>query len=471
MKRASGIDVMFLCGETPSWHMHVCGLLVLDPSTAPGGFDPDALRKLLVARLAMAPQFGWKLREVPFGLDRPVFVEDPAFDPANHFHRLGVPAPGGRAELSEVVADLASRKLDRDRPLWEIWILEGLAGGRVAVVTKLHHSIIDGASGVDLAGLLMDVSPEPRQIEPAPAAPLERAPSALSLLGQAAVSTLATPVRMARYGEQLARQGIVLGRSIVGHTPAGLPFQAPSTPFNRRLTPHRSFSFTDVAMADAVSVKDAFGVKMNDVALALVGGALRRYLVTKGSLPERPLIAQVPVSIRTDADRTEVGTRVGTMFASLATDLDDPVERLLAIHRSAAAAKAMRLRFSSGHNMSLAEVLPPTAVRLFARGYSGLGLEGCVPPIFNLIMSNIQGPAFDLYMAGARVLGAYPLGPLIYGSGLNATAFSLGATIHFGFLVCTEHVGDPWSIADGVSLALDELMQAARERPSRVGRG
>jgi len=455
------MDVMFLCGETPSWHMHVCSLVVLDPSTVPGGFDAERLRELLAARLATVPQFGWRLREAPFDVDRPVFVEDPDFDAANHFHRLGLPAPGGRAELATLVGDLAGRKLDRSRPLWEIWIVEGLADGRVAVVTKIHHSIIDGASGVDLAVLLMDVSPEPRRIERPPPV-VEALPSPWTLMGRGAVSALATPLRMARYGEQLARQGIVLGRSLLDHTSAGLPFQAPPTSFNRRLTAHRSFAFADVAIADVVQVKDAFGVKMNDVALALVGGALRRYLGARGAVPDRPLIAQVPVSLRSGANQADIGTRVGTMFASLATHIDDPVERLLAIHRSTEEAKELRLRLSSDHSVSLADVLPPTMVRMFTWAYSGLGLEDHVPPIFNVIVSNIRGPSCDLYMGGARVLAAYPLGPLIYGSGLNATVCSLGSNIHFGFVACTEHVPDPWSIADGVAPALDELSLAAR---------
>jgi len=459
VKQATGIDVMFLCGETPSWHMHVCSLLILDPSTAPGGFDADDLPRLLAERLPLAPQFGWKVQDVPLGLDRPVFVQDPDFNLADHFHRVVVTAPGGRAELGEVVGDLASRKLDRRRPLWEIWTLEGLAGGRIGVMTKIHHSLIDGASAVDLAGVLMDVSPEPRQIDPPPPAPIERVPSSLALMGRGALSALAAPVRMARYGEQVVRKGVVLGCGVLGHTSAGLPFQAPSTSFNRRLSPHRSFSFTDVPLADVRRVKDAFGVKMNDVVLALVAGTLRRYLEAGDVLPDRPLIAQVPVSLRTDANRTEVKTLVGNMFASLATDVVDPVERLLVIHRSTEAAKDMYRRFASKGQMSLADVLSPAVVRTFAWAYSGL--EAWVPPIFNLIVSDIPGPTFDLYLAGARVLGAYPLGPLIYGSGLNATAFSLGTRLNFGFLGCTELVRDPWSIADGVPLALLELVEAA----------
>jgi len=260
----------------------------------------------------------------------------------------------------------------------------------------------------------------------------------------------------------------VLGRAVLNHTQAPLPFQAPATSFNRPLSPHRSFAFSEVPVADAKRVKDAFAVKMNDVVLALVAGALRRYLESSGALPERPLIAQVPVSLRTEANRAEVGTLVGAMFASLATDVDDPGERLQAIHESTQAAKEMHSTLSASRKVSLADVPPPALVHLFAQAYSGLGLEARVPPIFNLIVSNVPGPTFDLYMAGARVLGAYPLGPLIYGSGLNATVFSLGGTMNFGFLACSEQVPDPWLIADGVPLALDELLEAAALRVGAV---
>jgi diacylglycerol O-acyltransferase len=234
------------------------------------------------------------------------------------------------------------------------------------------------------------------------------------------------------------------------------------------LTANRSFAYTDVSVQDAIRVKNAFGVKMNDVVLALVGGALRRYLLEREELPGRPLIAEVPMSLRTDDNRSQVGTLVGSMFASLATNIADPVERLLAIHASTSDAKKMHEDFAASRRISLAEVPPPALVRLFCQAYTAGGLEGRVPPIFNLIISNVPGPPFDLYLAGARVLAAYPLGPLIFGSGLNATVFTLGANMNFGFLACSDQVSDPWFIADGVPLALAELLgtRCAISQPS-----
>jgi WS/DGAT/MGAT family acyltransferase len=458
------MDVMFLCGETPTWHMHVSGVVVLDPSTAPGGFTVAGLREVLATRLPTVPQFRWKLREVPFGLDRPLWVDDAEFDLSFHFHCVALPSPGTREQLGDLVGELAARKLDRSRPLWEVWIIEGLEGGRVAVLTKIHHALIDGASGADLASLLMDLGPEPRVVDVPPVPPPETTPSAVELTIRGVAATLALPLRLAGTVVQLAQQGLSMGTRMRGHTRAGLPFQAPATSFNRRLGAERGFAFADVALADVRRVKDVFGVKVNDVVLTLVAGALRSYLVNLDGLPHRPLIAQVPVSLRTDETRAAVGTFVGTMFASLNTHLADPVERLLAIHESADSAKEMQHVLTAQRKASLADVPPPALVSLFAHAYTAAGLEGRLPPIFNLIVSNVPGPPFELYMAGARVVATYPLGPLLYGSGVNATVFSLGTTMHFGFLTCPGQVPDPWAIADGIPAALAELLVAADAR-------
>jgi WS/DGAT/MGAT family acyltransferase len=457
MKPISGMDVLFVCGETPSWHMHVCGVVVVDPTTAPGEFTPETLQTILADRLVYAPQFSWKLQEAPFGLLPPVFVSDPHFDLPSHFHRVALPAPGGNAELAEVIGQVAGRKLDRDRPLWEVWTIEGLASGHMAVMTKIHHSMIDGVSGVDLAALMMDLSPESRPMGQPASKPTERGQSPVAWFGRGVQSALEAPVRAARYGGQLVRQGLVLGRSLLDQTPAALPFQAPPTSFNQRLTPHRTFAFSQVPLGEVKRVKEATGVKMNDVVLALVADALRSYLASEGGLPARPLVAQVPISLRTEATRSEIGTLVGTMFASLATDLDDPIKRLMAIHRSTQAGKQMRRGFGADRKISLADVIPAPLVRLFAHAYSDLGLEAVIPPAFNLIVSNVAGPSFDLYIGGARVVAVFPLGPLLYGSGLNATVFSLGEQMNFGFLACPEEVPEPWRIADGIPAALEQL--------------
>jgi WS/DGAT/MGAT family acyltransferase len=237
-------------------------------------------------------------------------------------------------------------------------------------------------------------------------------------------------------------------------------FQAPRTPFNGRLTPRRSFACSVASLAEAKDVKRAFDVKLNDVVLAVVGGALRSYLLNLGELPDDPLIAQVPVSLRTEADRDEVGTKVGAMFASMATDLEDPVERLRAIHDSTESAKEMYQEISSAHQVNLTDTMAPGVISLLARAYTAAGLEGRTPPVFNLIVSNVPGPPFDLYLAGARVEAMYPMGPLLYGSGVNCTVLSTADQLDFGFMACPDLMPDPWDLADRIPPALAELHAA-----------
>ena len=461
MQRVSGPDAAFLYGETRSWHMHVSSVLMADPSTAPHGFDVERLRENTAKRIELVPQFRWRVVEVPFGIDNPVFVEDPNFDIDYHVRHIAVPSPGGPRQLGELVGDLASYKLDRTRPLWEFWLIEGLEGGQVAVLAKVHHAIIDGVSGADLATVLLDLEPDP----PDPPVPIrphgERIPSPPELLARAAVSNAVMPWRTARFGAQLVRQGRTFLRFRSGPKPPPAPFQAPRTSFNGRISPNRRFGYTTLPLATMKAVKNAFGVKLNDVVLAVCAGALRRYLQDRDELPEQPLIAQVPVSTRTEETRSDVGVQVAAMFASLETQVEDPVERLLAIHAGTQGAKEMQQAMAADKIMNLTDTMSPALVGLAARMYTGARLEDRTPPVFNLIISNVPGPPFDLYMAGARITGIYPMGPLLYGAGLNITVMSNATGVDFGVLSCRETVPEPWVVVEGLVEALDELAAAA----------
>jgi WS/DGAT/MGAT family acyltransferase len=469
MRRVSGIDAAFLYGETPAWHMHVSAVLLADPATAPGGtFDVERFKELTAARLHLAPQFRWRLVEVPFGLDRPGWIEDPDFDIDAHIRRIGVPAPGGPEQLGNLIGDLVALKLDRGKPLWEFWVIEGLEGGKFAILAKIHHSIIDGVSGSELAGILMDLEPDPPPPDP-PTEPraVESEPNPFELVARGLGHTFLTPYRTARFVNQSIRQGLrFIGFQQREKTPP-IPFQAPRTSFNTELTPHRRFAYQSVPLADVRAVKDAFGVKLNDVVLALCSSTLRRYLDARGELPDSPLIAQVPVSLRTEDDAGgHGGTKVGAMFASLATDVADPGERLLAIHESTMGAKEMRQAMDAERIMGISETAPPAMISLAARMYTAAGLDTLTPPIMNLIISNVPGPPFPIYCAGARLEAIYPMGPLLYGTGINVTVFSYVDSVDFGFMVCRDVVEDPWFIAEGVQLALDDLLIAAKERGS-----
>ena len=468
MKRMSGVDAAFLYGETPAWHMHVSAVIVLDPTEMPDGFSVDEFTERTARRLHLAPQFRWKLLEVPFGLDRPLWVEDPDFDIKYHIRHIGLTPPGGPEQLGELIGDLVGYKIDRNIPLWEMWVIDGLADGRVAILAKVHHSIVDGVSGSELATILFDVEPDAadddvvdEHLEPRT---VEGVPSPVELVARGVGRLMLSPYRVARFADQTVRQGLSFAGFQRRSNPPSMPFQAPRTSFNAELSRHRRFAFTSVQLDDVREIKDAFGVKVNDVVLALCAGSLRRYLEKGGELPDVPLIAQVPVSLRVEGEETGVGTKVGAMFASLATHFDDPVERLLAIHESTQSAKEMQQALAADKIMGLTELAAPGLINLAARMYTLAGLDSLTPPIMNLIISNVPGPPFPLYTAGARIEAVYPMGPLLYGTGINITVFSYTGTIDFGFMVCRELVRDHWSLAEGIPLALDELLSAARER-------
>jgi WS/DGAT/MGAT family acyltransferase len=462
MRRLGGLDAAFLYGETPSWHMHVSGLLVADPSTAPNGFSFQRLRDLTAERLPLLPQFRWKLHEVPLGLDRPGWVEEQDFDLDYHIRHIAVPSPGGPKELGDLVGDLVSYKLDRSKPLWEMWMIEGLEGGQVAVLTKIHHSIIDGVSGAGLAQIILDLEPDPQPVEMTTVDSLhdERVPNSAELFGLGVARTMLTPWRMARYSGQLVRQGLALAGFARRRRTPPFPFQAPRTSFNAELTPHRRTATATVPLSRVKALKHAYDVKLNDVVLALCASTLRRYLEDRGELPDAPLVAQVPVSVRSENDQ-QPGNQVAAMFASLATDIEDPVARLQAIYESTQDAKEMRQALEAHKIMNLTDTTPPGLISLAARTYMASGLGPRMPPPFNVIISNVPGPPFPLYMAGAKLQSLSPMGPLLYGGGLNITVISYIDNLDFGFLACRELVPDVWAIADGIELALAELEKAA----------
>ncbi len=471
MTRVTGMDVMFLYGHSANWPFYVGVLALLDASTAPGGFDTDKLRELFKERLALAPQFRWRVRDVAFGFDNPVFVEDENFDVDHHFHRIGLARPGTQRQLADLAGRLMTSPLDRSRPLWDMWLIEGLEGGRFALLTKIHHAVIDGMSGADLAGLIMDVEPVPARREATtlmPPAPLPSlAASAAGVIGH----VMLAPVRTGAYAVQFAQQAAIFGRHMLRGTAAGLPFFTARSRLNGALTPRRGVSFASVSLDEVLRVKDAFGVKVNDVVLGVVGEALRSWLDDCGELPGRPLVAEVPVSIRTAATRHDVGSRVANSFVSLATNISDPGERLRAIHRSSQDAKAMQRDFAACKRVNLSDVPAPALVGLAVRVFAGTGLDARIPPIYSAIVSSIPGPTVDFYMAGAKVSAIYPLGPLMYASGLTVTALTLGDQIHLGLVTCPDVVSDGWAIAGRLQGALALLVGAipAADEPTATG--
>ena len=470
MQRLSGADASFVYGETPSSHMHLGTLAVLDPSASPGGFDVDRLRSLVEARAGLLGPFLRILAEVPFGLDRPAWVEGAHLDLDRQIRAVGVPAPGGPRELAALVGDLLTFKLEPGRPLWEVWFIEGLEGGRVALLTKMHHCLADGVRGVRLYEVLYDLEPDAPFGRPGtPMLHGERIPRGWEMALRALPRLAGTPVRAARTTGHLGCSALRMLRMRGSPEWPGvtLPFQAPRTSFNRAITPHRGFAFCSVPLAEVKAIKNAFSVTVNDVVLGICAGALRRYLADRGEIPDKPLIAQIPVAVHIDvggdASQAAWGNATAVMGANLATQIDDPAERLRVIHASTHSAKVMQQALGDDLILDLADVAPPGLLAAGVRAYSRLRLADRHPPIFNLIVSNVQGPSLPLYMAGARLVASYPFGPLLDGSGLNITVLSYLDHIDFGFVVCPEIVEDPWLLADATSAALAELRKSAKK--------
>jgi diacylglycerol O-acyltransferase len=461
MQRLSGLDASFLYLETPSQHLHVCAVHELDSSTMPGGYTFDRLRDALSLRLKALPQFREKLANSPLNLDHPVWVDDDDFDVNRHLHRIGLPPPGGQAELAEVCGHIASLPLSRSRPLWEMWVIEGLAGtdprkdGRLAVMTKVHHASVDGVSGAELMSKLCSIEPDAPPPDPVDGVGgANRAEIVLGGLLKFAVRPLqlanVLPTTVTSVVKTLMR--VRSGSAMVR------PFTAPPTPFNASVSSQRNMAFAQLDLEDVKTVKDHFKVKVNDVVMALVSGVLRQFLLDRGELPDSSLVAMVPVSVHGKSDRPG-RNQVSGMFASLETGIADPGERLKAISEANSVAKQHSSAIGATLLQDWSQFAAPAVFGLAMRAYASTRLTRS-RPVHNLVISNVPGPQQPLYFLGSEVKAMYPLGPVFHGSGLNITVLSLAGKLNVGIISCPELLPDLWNLADGFEKGIQELLAA-----------
>jgi diacylglycerol O-acyltransferase len=481
MRQLSPLDAQFLNVESPTTVGHVGSLVLLDPATAAGGsWTLEAVRRVFEPRLHLAAPLRQRLVAVPLGLGRPYWVDDPHFDLEFHLRELALPSPGTRQQLGEQVARIHARQLDRTRPLWEAYVITGLEDGMAAFYSKIHHAAIDGVSGAEILETVMDLTPEPRLVEPEESAFVPRPlPSTLDLVRRGLGAAAQNPVEVARtvpkslsYLDQLPGASNIPGARLVAEA-AGLVSMAvgggrpeighrslhpPRTPLNGHITAHRRFAYGSVPLSDVKLVKAHFGLTVNDVVMALTASALRRWLLDHDALPGTPLVAAVPVSVREPgAGDHAPGNHVSVMLAELPTHLADPRERLLFMKESMDEAKRHFEAVPASLLQDLSHAIPTALSGLAARALFRLAT---VPGLlFNLFVSNVPGPQLPLYIAGARVEGVYPISAVTdMTGGLNITLFSYDGDLDFGLVACREMVPDVWNLIGYLQEALAELV-------------
>ena len=458
-------DVMFVAGETNSIYQHVAVLTVLDTSDRPE-FDFEHFRSHVAERVALIPHFHWKLHLVPLGLDRPYWVEDENFSFDHHIKHIALPQPGDRETLCEVASHLYARNLDRSRPLWEIWLIEGLEDGRYAYLQKFHHCMMDGEGAFKMIEILCDLEPDPpgekkvdKSISEARAGKVpsnpERSSKTLQHLAR-------LPGEAARNVYNILRPKL-LEQFVWPRKPREERAVVPTTCFNGVISSDRAMAFASLPMAQLKAVKDHFEVSLNDVVLALVSTAVREYLREHGELPEESLRTNIPVSLRS-SDDDQLSNRVTTTTVTLATDLADPAARLRAINEESEQAKLKA--HSGGIGMiELFQMMPPIMVSTVMETLP----EDQAPQILgaNLIISNVRGSPVSMYIAGAHMDQMYPMSILTAGMGVNITCVSYRGEMNLGIIVDPNLVPDHHTLATGLDVALQEYLDQCRPEPGR----
>ncbi|WP_431895257.1 WS/DGAT/MGAT family O-acyltransferase [Nonomuraea sp. bgisy101] len=457
MRQLSALDAQFLNFETDTNVANIGGLAILETS-----LSREAILARLKDRLAGTPQLRQRLAPVPLGLDHPYWADDAALDLDYHVRELALPSPGDDRRLGEQVARLHERRLDRGRPLWEMYLIHGLAQGRSAIYTKLHHAAADGLTGARVLAAVMDPAPAPVTYDP------ETAPDLLHMLARSARHAAANPVHLLKFLAEVApaldQLPIVSRLPAAGWLarlvrPGSLPdlpdFAAPHTPLNGAVSAHRSYAFVELPLEEIKRIKDARGVKVNDVVLALSASALRRWLLAHEALPDVPLVAGVPFSLR-GRDGERLANQVTLMMIQLPTHVADATERLRLV---AEAMRQIKDRFdlvSASWLRELSESVPAPLNALADR--AAFEVVGRTIPPVNVIVSNVPGPQFPLYIAGVRLLAHHPVSVVTDVSGaVNITVFSYDGRLDIGVTACGRLVPDVWAYADYLREALDEL--------------
>jgi len=465
--RLTGLDASFLHLEGDAAHMHVASVLVFR-GAAP---EYDDFVAHIEHRLHLVPRYRQRLAFVPFEQGRPVWVDDPHFNIRYHVRHTALPHPGGARQLKRLAGRAFSQQLDRAKPLWEIWLVDGLAGDRFAVLAKTHHALVDGVSGVDITTVLFDTSPDPVPV-PEPDRPWvpRPLPSGAQLLADALLERATVPaeiVRGARAAVRRPARAVQSAAGLVGALGsflwAGTGDPAPPTPLNVPIGPHRRFTWVTGDLAEVKAIKNALGGSVNDVVLAAVSGALGAWLREQGvRTAGLDLKAMVPVSIRADVERGALGNKVAAMWAPLPVGVTDAAERLTVVREAMSHLKETGQAVGARVLTELSGFAPPTIMAQAARLQSG-------QRFFNLVVTNIPGPQFPLYLLGRRLDALYPMVPLAENQALGIAIMSYDGGLSFGLNADYDAMPDVERVAELLDAAIAELAEAAAQAPSRNG--
>lgn len=466
IEKLSGMDASWLHFESEDVPLHVASCPIFQ---LPEGADPESffkqVKELVKQRAPALKNYRIRRIDIPFGLDHPVWHDDLAnIDFDYHIRRVRLPRPGSLEQLEAACSRIAAAPMDMDRPLWEYHLIEGLQGNRACLVIKIHHAVIDGESGVMQLDMIMDPTPEPRQVTPPVGLPEGTdAPNMWELLSDAFLRFMQQPLTMMEAIPRMAEAAsnystVMMDRLTNGEA---LSRVAPPTSFNRAISRSRRYVMASVPLGEAKAIKNALKVTLNDVVMSVCAGALRRYLMRTGGQLNDELLAMVPVSLRRgDAATDQMGTLVTGMICGLATDIDDPIDRLRAINKRSRAAKteveATKGAMIQDYNIAGA----PLVLRLASQLYGGLRLADLVQPMFNVTISNVAGPREPLYLNGARMLHYHPLSLVTHGLGLNITVQSYCDTLDFGLISCARLLPDLAEVRDDLLTSFEELRQA-----------
>jgi diacylglycerol O-acyltransferase / wax synthase len=454
--RLSGLDASFLHLETGPAHMHVASTAIFE-GPAP---SYEEFRDHIGSRLHLVPRFRQKLRFVPYGQGRPVWVDDPHLNLDYHCRHTALPSPGSEEQLRNLAARIFSQRLDRSKPVWEMWLVDNVDGGRFAVIGKSHHALVDGVSGVDISTVLYDLAPDPEPLPPAEPWIPDPEPTEAQLLADALLERATSPAEMLRGARALVRRPRqVLGAVAEGARATGAfaraGFSAPDSPFNVKIGPYRRFATVRTDLAELKRIKNEAGGTVNDVVLTAVAGALGRYMRARGhSTHELELRAMVPISVRTADQHGDLGNQVSAMMAVLPVWCEDPIERLRAVTQAMGDLKSSKQAMGASVLTNLSDFAPPTIVGQAARLQSRQRM-------FNMVVTNVPGPQFPLYLLGRELLDVFPMVPLAQNQGVCFGLMSYNGAIDFGLIGDYDAVPDLDDLATDLEASISELSEAA----------